>query len=109
MKDSLERFVELGGKLECMGNNTYLLFADKRMRIPSHYFTSTSVDEQEVLDYYLDMMPKIYDTGKVTYGVVGYPEDLDLLTTCGTFNTNDCISHEDMRHLFKVKEIKSDN
>jgi hypothetical protein len=35
--------------------------------------------------------------------------DIDLLTTCGTFDTNDCISHEDMRHLFKVKENKVDN
>lgn len=32
-------------------------------------------------------------------------EDYDLLLTgFGTFNTNDCISYEDMRHLFKVKE-----
>lgn len=32
-------------------------------------------------------------------------EDFDLLLTgLGTFNTNDCISYEDMRHLFKVKE-----
>ena len=26
-------------------------------------------------------------------------KEIDLLTTCGTFDTNDCISHEDMRHL----------
>ena len=37
-------------------------------------------------------------------------EDFDLLLTgLGTFNTNDCISHEDMRHLFKVKEKEIDN
>ena len=34
--------------------------------------------------------------------------EIDLLTVCGTFNTNDCISYEDMRHLFKVKENKID-
>ena len=27
-------------------------------------------------------------------------EEIDLLTVCGTFDTNGCISHEDMRHLF---------
>lgn len=32
-------------------------------------------------------------------------EDYDLLLTgIGTFDTKDCISHEDLRHLFKVKE-----
>lgn len=38
-------------------------------------------------------------------------EDLDvrdnidlLLTGIGTFDISDCISHEDMRHLFKVKK-----
>lgn len=33
------------------------------------------------------------------------PVEIDLLTTCGTFNTNDCISHEDLRPLF----IKADS
>lgn len=31
-----------------------------------------------------------------------------LLETCGTFDTRDCISYEDMRHLFKVKEKKDE-
>ena len=36
-------------------------------------------------------------------------EDFDLLLTgLGTFNTNDCISYEDMRLLFKVKEGKDE-
>ena len=36
-------------------------------------------------------------------------EEFDLLLTgLGTFNTNDCISYEDMRHLFKVKENEVD-
>ena len=36
-------------------------------------------------------------------------EDFDLLLTgLATFNTNDCISYEDMRHLFKVKEVKDE-
>ena len=39
---------------------------------------------------------------------LGPIEDYVYLTFCGTFDTNDCISHEDMRHLFKVKEIKSE-
>lgn len=26
--------------------------------------------------------------------------EIDLLTFCGKFDTKDCISHEDMRHLF---------
>jgi hypothetical protein len=39
----------------------------------------------------------------------GCMDDIDLLTTCGIFDTNDCISHEDMRHLFKVKEKQIDN
>lgn len=34
----------------------------------------------------------------------GCMDDLDLLTICGTFDTNDCISHEDMRHLFKTEQ-----
>ena len=34
--------------------------------------------------------------------------EIDLLTTCGTFDTKDCISHEDMRHLFKGKENKDE-
>ena len=37
-------------------------------------------------------------------------EDFDLLLTgLGTFDTNDCISYEDMRHLFKVKENEDVN
>ena len=42
-----------------------------------------------------------------------YPDGFDdtnledyFLTGLGTFDTKDCISHEDMRHLFKVKEKK---
>lgn len=36
-------------------------------------------------------------------------EDYDLLLTgLGTFVSNDCISHEDLRHLFKVKENKDE-
>jgi hypothetical protein len=27
-------------------------------------------------------------------------KEIDLLTVCGTFNTDECISHEDFRHLF---------
>lgn len=34
--------------------------------------------------------------------------EIDLLTTCGTFDTNDCISYEDVKHLFKVKEGKDE-
>jgi hypothetical protein len=37
-------------------------------------------------------------------------EDFDLLLTgLGTFDTNECISYEDMRHLFKVKENEDVN
>jgi len=32
-----------------------------------------------------------------------------FLSSHGTFDTNDCISHEDMLHLFKVKENEVDN
>jgi hypothetical protein len=32
-----------------------------------------------------------------------------FLSSHGTFNPDDCISYEDMRHLFKVKENKVDN
>lgn len=36
-------------------------------------------------------------------------EDYDiLLTELGTFDTKDCISHEDMRHLFKAKGKKDE-
>ena len=31
-----------------------------------------------------------------------------FLSSHATFNTNDCISYEDMRHLFKVKEVKDE-
>lgn len=27
-------------------------------------------------------------------------QEIDLLATCGTFDTSDCISHEDLRHFF---------
>lgn len=30
--------------------------------------------------------------------------EIDLLAVCGTFNTNDCISHEDLRHLFNKSD-----
>ena len=39
---------------------------------------------------------------------LGPVEEYVFLQFCGTFNTNDCISYEDMRHLFKVKEIKDE-
>jgi hypothetical protein len=38
--------------------------------------------------------------------VLHYPEDLDLLTTCGTFNTKNCISSEDLCKLLKPKGDK---
>jgi hypothetical protein len=44
------------------------------------------------------------DEDRLCPGCSDIGPEIDLLTTCGTFNTNDCISHEDMRHLFKVKE-----
>ena len=31
-----------------------------------------------------------------------------FLSSHGTFNTSDCISYEDLRHLFKVKEVKDE-
>lgn len=31
-------------------------------------------------------------------------KEIDLLTTCGTFNPDDCISHEDFRHLFNKSD-----
>ena len=45
-----------------------------------------------------------------------YPNGFDetdiedyFLSSHATFNTNDCISYEDMRHLFKVRENEVDN
>lgn len=44
------------------------------------------------------------DEDRLCPGCSDIEPEIDLLTTCGTFNTNDCISYEDMRYLFKVKE-----
>lgn len=44
------------------------------------------------------------DEDRLCPGCSDIGPEIDLLTICGTFDTKDCISHEDMRHLFKVKE-----
>lgn len=48
-----------------------------------------------IQDYLYDMFGGTSITG----------DCIDLLTVCGTFDTSDCISHEDLRHLFN----KADN
>jgi hypothetical protein len=107
MTDNIEKFISLGGTFEIGIHCTDVIYNGKRMSVPNNYFTSTNEEHREVLNYYLEMLPKLMDN-KGPPVILGFPEDLDLLTTCGTFDTNDCISYEDMRNLFKVKEIKDE-
>jgi hypothetical protein len=78
MKDNIEKFVGLGGSFEVGIHCTDLLYSGKRMSIPNHFFTSDDSDCKQVLDYYLEMMPKLLDN-KGPSAVVGFPEDLDTL------------------------------
>ena len=59
MKTTQERFINLGGKFEVGIHYTHVIYNHYKMKIPNEYFLSTDVTHQEVLNYYLDMMPKI--------------------------------------------------
>jgi hypothetical protein len=58
--DRTEKFVSLGGSFDVGTFCTFVIYKDHRIRIPNHYFTSTEKEERDVLDYYLDTLPKIY-------------------------------------------------
>lgn len=73
MNSNIEKFISLGGKFEVGVYNTYLIYDNYQMRIPNGYFISTDKDYQDVLNYYLDVMPKI----KEQSGVI-LPEEFGL-------------------------------
>jgi hypothetical protein len=60
--NSFDKFVSLGGQFEADTYCTYLIYGGRSMRIPNHYFTSEDDVEKNILNYYLDMMPKIMDS-----------------------------------------------
>lgn len=59
MKESIDKFIGLGGRFEVGVHDTYLIYNNCQIRIPNKYFTSTDKEYKDVLNYYLDMMPKI--------------------------------------------------
>lgn len=56
---SLEKFISLGGRVEECLLGVFVCFGDKKMRIPIDYFNSDDPDKITVLDYYLDILPRI--------------------------------------------------
>lgn len=104
MKTTQERFINLGGRFEVGIHYTHLIYNNYKMKIPNEYFLSTDVAHQEVLNYYLDMMPKIEgQSGMILPKEFGF-EYIDPLTYCGTFDTKDCVSCTDLCKLLKVNE-----
>ena len=104
MKQSQERFINLGGRFEVGVYDTHLIYNNYKMKIPNEYFLSTSVEYQDVLEYYLDMMPKMLEQSAVILPKEFGFEYIDPLTYCGTFDTKDCTSCKDLCKLLKVTE-----
>lgn len=59
--NNIERFKSLGGTFELSGEWVNVIFNNMSMHLPAKYFSSTYIAEQEVVDYYLDVIPKIYN------------------------------------------------
>lgn len=57
---NLEKFISLGGSIEECLIGVFVCFGENKMRIPLDYFSSDDPDKIAVLDYYLDILPRIY-------------------------------------------------